>query len=173
MDIIPFWLLPKFIKDKKAKELESMIDFVINLKKTKEVSSTYLLLWSPELYLDSVGKDAKDYVFVPVSSFYSGYPANSWDYGLLESIEDSLNKDRRAFEKLFKGEKYPEVKLFEGGGYPDIDSLLAKEGLIVDAKELGAEVVVDVKPQYTDRFLGHSVYLDAMALVPRSECGSN
>ncbi|NOQ38061.1 hypothetical protein GQ472_04170 [archaeon] len=172
MDIIPFRLLPKFMKDKKAEELKSLIVFVINLKKTKEVSSTYLLLESPELYLDFVDKDAEDYDFVPVSSSYSGYPANSWDYDLLESIEGSVNKDRRTFEKLFKGEKYPEVKLFEGGGYPDIDSLLAKEDLIADAKVLEAEVVVDVKPQYTDAFFRHAVYLDAIALVPRSECGS-
>ena len=164
--IIPFKFLPKSMKDERAKETLSLFKLVIDLKKTKKAASTYLLSGSPENYLNSVGKNEEDYDFVPVSSSYSGFSANSWNYDLLEDIEASIDKDRRLFEKHFKGEKYPEVKLFEGGRYPDMGNLFAEQDLIAEAKELGAEIVVGVKPQYTDRFLGHSVYLNAIALVP-------
>ena len=66
------------------------------------------------------------------------------------------------------------AKLFDGGKFPDTIRIYAQKALVDGAKELNAEMVVDVTTQYTVSsptffsFGHHEVYLEGIALVPKN-----
>ena len=163
LEILLLKCMPKFMRESRKNEILSSVNLVKELKETKELASTYLLPISVEDYLSSTGNDVGNYDVRAIFGSSSGIPG-SYDYDTIKDIEKLIDERQGPVG----------VKLFAGENL-DIDFIFAEKYLIVTAKELGADVVVALKAQYTDlapAFFSwgqHTVYLEGVALVPRGE----
>lgn len=118
-------------------EEKKALEYIADLRKIEEVASKYLLTSSAEAYVSSLRKELSDYTLRSVDAFYA------WTSG---SLFPHVHKS--SVERL------------------EIIILECKKQMIEKAKKLGAEVVVDIKPNAieNDQFI---YFMMGTALIPK------
>lgn len=125
------------IETNRKEEERKASEYTANLREIDNVASKYLLTSSAEAYVSSLRKELSDYTLKSVDAFYA------WTSGSLFS-----HVHKSSAERL------------------EIIILECKKQMIEKAKKLGAEVVVDIKPNAieNDQFI---YLMMGTALIPK------